>query len=318
MKNYLFILSSVFAFSASAQQIALSSQYVFNEMLVNPGATGSKDYIPVQISYRKQWVNFPGSPTTQAISSHALISEKMGFGGTIFNDVAGPSRRTGVNINTSYHLQLDAKNDHRLGLGLGVSLTQRMIDVTQLTTYLPEDPAVLRGFNNQLVPDANFGVYYHFKNKAFAGLSAHNLVELKRDLYSFETPFVNPLERTYYFLGGYNFSFGENWGMKASTLVQMIETGTTQFDVTALMTFREILWFGPSYRNLDAVAFLVGGQAGRFKFGYSYDYTFSDIGDYSAGSHELFLEIQFNNSGKSNSTNASTPWLKRNRIYSPN
>jgi type IX secretion system PorP/SprF family membrane protein len=318
MKNYVLILLVVLTSSAHAQQIALSSQYLFNEMLVNPGATGAKDYIPVQISYRKQWVNFPGSPTTQAISSHAKISDKMGFGGTLFNDVAGPSRRTGINLNSSYHLQLDANNDHQLGLGLGISMTQNMIDVNQLTTYLAEDPAVLRGFNNEIVPDANFGAFYHFKDKGYAGLSAHNLVELNRDLYNFATPFQNPLRRTYYFLGGYNFQFGKSqWGLKASTLVQMIETGTTQFDVTSLVTFRDILWFGPSYRHLDAAAFLVGGQAGQFKFGYSYDYTFSDIGDYSAGSHEVFLEIQFKRKGDQTAP-SKTPWLKRNRIYSPN
>ena len=315
MKKYLLILSISVATAASAQQISLSSQYLFNEMLINAGATGSKDYIPVQVSYRKQWVNYPGSPTTQAVSSHALVSKRMGFGGVLFNDVAGPSRRTGVNINTAYHLQLDAKNDHQLGLGLGVSLTQRMIDENELTTYLPEDPAVLRGFNNQLVPDANFGVYYHFKDKGYAGLSAHNLVELKRDLYDYAVPFVNPLVRTYYFLGGYNFDFGKNWGMKASTLVQMIETGTTQFDVTALAAYKDVLWFGPSYRHTDAVSFLIGGQVGNFKLGYAYDYTLSDIGDYSAGSHEVFLEIQFN---KKSGESSSTPWLKRNRIYSPN
>ena len=58
---------------------------------------------------------------------------------------------------------------------------------------------------------------------------------------------------------------------------------------------------------------LIGGQFGPFKFGYSYDYTLSDIGDYSQGSHEVFIEMQFQKSGG----NSRTPWLKRNRIYSP-
>lgn len=297
----------------SAQQISLNSQYLFNEMLVNPGATGSKEYIPVQLSFRKQWVNFPGSPTTQALSSHAAVGKNFGFGGTLFNDVAGPSRRTGMNINTAYHLQLDKRNEHKLGFGLGVSLTQHMIDVNELNTYLPDDPAVLRGYNNQLVPDANFGLFYRFLDKGYAGLSAHNLVELNRDLYDFQDAFVNPLERTYYFLGGYNFSFGDKWGMKTSTLVQMIETTTTQFDVTALGVYNNMIWLGASYRHTDAVAVLVGGQAGPFRFGYSYDYTLSDIGDYSQGSHEIFLELQFYN----NDSGSRTPWLKRNRIYAP-
>ena len=313
MKKFLAILFIGSAGLVSAQQIALNSQYIFNEMIVNPGATGTKEYIPIQLNFRKQWANFPGSPTTQTLSAHSAVGKKMGFGGTLFNDVAGPSRRTGLNINTSYQLQLDQRKEHILGLGIGVSMTQHMIDVNKLTTYLPEDPAVLRGFNNQLVPDANFGVHYRFKDKGYAGLAAHNLVELKRDIYDFQIPFVNPLERTYYFLGGYNFDLGKKWGLKTSTLVQMIETGTTQWDVTALGVYNNFLWFGASYRHTDAVVFMAGGQAGPFKFGYSYDYTLSDIGDYSSGSHEIFLELQLY---KSNG-GSRTPWLKRNRIYAP-
>jgi hypothetical protein len=60
---------------------------------------------------------------------------------------------------------------------------------------------------------------------------------------------------------------------------------------------------------------MAGGKAGPFKFGYSYDYTTSDIGDYSYGSHEVFLELQIFK--KSVESNSRVPWLKRNRIYSP-
>jgi len=313
MKKYLSILFIGVAGFVSAQQISLNSQYLFNEMLVNPGATGAKDYIPIQLSFRKQWVNFPGSPTTQALSSHGSVAKNMGIGGTIFNDVSGPSRRTGFNSNVAYHLQLDKKSEHKLGLGLGLSFTQHLIDVNVLNTYLPDDPAVLRGYNNQFVPDANFGVFYHYKDKGFAGLSAYNLVELKRDLYDFGNPLYNPLERTYYFIGGYEFELSKSFDLKTTALVQMIESFTTQFDITALGTYKKVVWLGVSYRHLDAVAFMAGGQTGPFRFGYSYDYTLSDIGDYSSGSHEIFLELQL----FSEKSGGKTPWLKRNRIFSP-
>lgn len=313
MKKIIAILFVGMAGFGSAQQMSLNTQYLFNEMLVNPGATGIKDYVPVQVNYRKQWVNFPGSPTTQFITCNSGVGKNLGIGGTLFNDVSGPSRRTGLNFNTSYQLQLDPSRNHQLGLGLGLSLTQHLIDVTKLTTYLPDDPAVLRGYNNQMVPDANFGVFYHYKNKGYAGISAYNLVQLKRDLYDFENAFPNQLVRTYYFFGGYNFTLSQNFELLSSTLVQGIETGTVQFDVTAIGEFKKMVWLGVSYRHTDAVAFLAGGYAGPFKFGYSYDYTLSDIGNYSTGSHEIFIELQLQKSTSS----TKTPWLKRNRIYSP-
>ena len=313
MKKFLAIILISTASAVSAQQISLNSQYLFNDMLVNPGATGMKDYIPIQLSFRKQWTNFPGSPTTQALSSDANVANNIGFGGTVFNDVAGPSRRTGINLNGAYHIKLERSSRHLLGLGLGFSLTQHAIDESKLKTYLPDDAAVLRGYNNTLVPDASFGIFYKFIDKGYVGLSAFNLVQSNRDLFDFQNGIYNPLVRTYYLYGGYNFDLSNTFRLKTSALVQGIETVTVQFDVTTLLEYKKFFWFGFSYRHTDAVVAMIGGQAGPVKFGYSYDYTLSDIGRYSSGSHEVFIELQLSTKNSS----SRTPWLKRNRIYSP-
>lgn len=313
MLRIILVSSFLVALAAHGQQMAINSQYLFNDMLINPGATGAKDYIPIQMNFRKQWAGFPGAPTTQSISAHGKLDDNFGFGGALFNDVSGPSRRSGMTVNGAYHLRLDQKKEHILGLGIGASITQHMIDPNKMETYLPNDPAVERGFNNQMVPDVNFGAFYYFKDKAFAGISAHNLVEIKRDLYDFNTMFVNPLVRTYYLLGGYNFNLGKDFGLKVTTLGQMIESTTAQVDVTAIGIYKNRFWLGASYRHDDAIVFLGGAQFGAFKFGYAYDYTLSDIINHSTGSHEVFLELQiFKNQGSNN-----TPWLQRNRIYAP-
>ena len=100
MKFTLVIVFAVFGFTqvVLGQQIALNSQYLFNNMLINPGATGTKDYIPIQLNFRKQWTNFPGSPTTQFLSCDSKIADNFGIGGIVFNDIGGPSRRTGFNF----------------------------------------------------------------------------------------------------------------------------------------------------------------------------------------------------------------------------
>lgn len=313
MLRIILVASFLVVLSAQGQQIALNSQYLFNEMLINPGATGAKEYVPIQMNFRKQWAGFEGAPTTQAVSAHGKLDGNFGFGGAVFNDVSGPSRRSGLNVNGAYHLRLEQKREHILGLGIGASITQHMIDENKMETYLPNDPAVERGFNNQMVPDVNFGAFYYYKDKAFAGLSAHNLVELQRDLYDFNTMFVNPMVRTYYFMGGYNFNLGKDFGLKFTTLGQMIETTTAQVDVTLIGTYQNRFWLGSSYRHKDAVVFLGGFQFGVFKVGYAYDYTLSDIMNHSTGSHEIFIELQIFKSSQS----SSTPWLERNRIYAP-
>ena len=81
MKYIMLSLFLIFGFATSvwSQQIALNTQYLFNNMLVNPGATGTKNYIPVQLNFRKQWTNFPGSPTTQFLSCDSKLADNFGI-----------------------------------------------------------------------------------------------------------------------------------------------------------------------------------------------------------------------------------------------
>ena len=315
MKSLLIIILVSISSASFGQQMHMNTNYIFNEMLVNPGATGSKkDYIPLHLNFRKQWTNFPGSPTTQSISCHSEVESNFGFGGTIFNDNSGPSRRTGINANGAYIMKLDGRNKKKfIGFGLGLTLAQHAIDIDKLNTYFPDDPAVIRGYNNVIVPDANVGVYFKWKENAFVGLSAYNLVQSDRDLYDFQNPLYNPLARTYYLLFGYDFQTEGSMVYKTSALVRAIETGTVQFDATVMGVWKNTAWLGFSYRNLDALSALVGFQVGQFKIGYSYDYTLSDIGRYSSGSHEIFLELQLYNMPGAGGKN----WFKRSLRYAP-
>jgi len=51
--------------------------------------------------------------------------------------------------------------------------------------------------------------------------------------------------------------------------------------------------YKPGYQNNDAIVFLVGVEAGRFKFGYSYDVTISLLAGYTDGANELSVSYQF-------------------------
>lgn len=308
-------LIALFATTSNAQQFSLNSQYLFNEASLNPAAAGSKDYIPIHLNFRRQWAGFDGAPTTQTLTSHADLGRNLGFGGTLFNDVTGPSRTTGLNLMLSYRLRLSKDNLHALRLGVGMSFSQHLIDVNKLTTDLPDDPAIARSYNNQFVPDADMGIYYTYSDKGFIGVSMKNAFQIRRDLFSFNQVFVNALVRHYYFMGGYNFTLGEKWKLKTATLFRLIEARPFQFDVNTIAEYNNLFWFGAGYRHLDAVSALAGFQFGAFRIGYAYDFTLSDIQNYSTGSHEIFLELQLFKKGKG--SNDNTPWYKRNRVYSP-
>ena len=84
----------VFSYGAFGQQIAMFSQYMFNDFVINPAVAGSKDYAPIGISFRRQWAGMKDAPVTQTLSAHTFLGSTMGMGVNVYNDASGPTRRT--------------------------------------------------------------------------------------------------------------------------------------------------------------------------------------------------------------------------------
>lgn len=279
--------------SMQAQQLSLTSQYMMNQYVLNPAIAGTANYIPVNLNIRNQWVNIQGAPVTQSLSTHAYLGSNLGIGGIFFNDVTGPTRRTGMSVSLAYHVRLNKDYTRKLSFGLGGVFFQHYINEDLLTTDQPEDMSILSGFNNQFCPDANFGVYFSQTDKFYLGASILNLLEVKKDLFNLSHVIKNPVERTYYFHGGYIFRLGKNFGFEPSVLMQFQEQTPMQFDFNGRFSYKNMIYLGGSYRMNDAAVMMVALDFKKFCFGYSYDLTLSDIKDYSAGSHEINLTYRF-------------------------
>lgn len=314
MKKLLLIWVCLSGVSAFAQQHSLNTNYMFNPAFYNPAAAGLYDYMPIHFNFRSQWVGFDGAPTTQLLTTHANVGSNLGLGGSLFNESSGPSRFSGGNIMLSYNLRLSSDDLHHLRGGLGISIGQHVIDVSEMTMEDDTDPTLTSGYNNQFVPDADVGFYYTYSNKGYAGISLRNAAQMKKDLFNFSQSLVNNLRRHYYFIGGYNFTLHEDWNLNTSTLLRFIEAKPFQFDVNVMAEFRKYLWFGFGYRHLDAVTCNIAFQYGIVKAGYAYDFGISDIRKYSTGTQEIFLEVQLSPK-KGGSSSPKTPWTKRNRVY---
>lgn len=303
-----------------AQQIGLYSQYMFNDYLVNPAIVGTKNYIPIHASIRRQWVGITEAPVSQQLTTHAYTGQNFGIGGAIFNEATGPTRQTGVNFSTAYHLVLKQesfKNQLTLSMGLQGSLTQHILDKNQLTTYIPDDPTILEAYNYQLVPDAGFGLYLHKSNQYYVGISALNLIQTKKDLYNLNNFVKNRLVRNYYVLGGANFDFKTSGRKKISLqpsfLFRMIEATPMQFDVNLKVNYDKSYWAGVSYRHNDAIVALLGVRIYQMMIGYSYDFTLSNLKNYSFGTHELSMTFILNEGFTGRRKNGFSP-----KKYRPN
>jgi type IX secretion system PorP/SprF family membrane protein len=306
MKSIITLILSVFVLNAYAQQIALSSQYMLNDLTINPAVTGLKGHTTLGFSFRRQWIGIDQAPVTQSLFGQGNLIDNFSVGGTIFNDATGPTRRTGISPNLAYKLKLD--NEYALSFGVGVSLTQFYLDRDRMITEVPDDNAVAMNSNNRLTPDANAGIVLTSKN-LFVGFSSWHLIQSRVDLFDIEDNVANRLERTYYLMAGYTFEAGDKLEVTPSTLFRMMGNAPFTFDFNASATYNKIYWGGISYRFKDAVALMAGIRLGLVKIGYSYDINISSLSDYNSGTHELYLGVDVTKARKNS-------WKKRNRVYS--
>ena len=296
MKNILFLTLSLFTFEAVAQQLPELSQYLNNDFLLNPAVAGTKEYAPVTISARMQWVGFNNAPSTQIASIHGALTNNVGLGLSVTNTVAGPTSNTTVQLAYSYRIKLNSKT--KLSFGVAPMLIQQSLQKDKMTLDEQNDNTFNRISGKTMIADVDAGVYL-YGSKYFVSLSVPQLLENKVRLG--DALFTEKLKRTYVLYGGYNFDVKHNFVLTPSVLIKAMQGGAPiQFDLNFKATYNKLVWLGLSYRSSTSQSFSevavasLGVMKYNFVFGYSYDYSLSSISKYSSGSHELFLTYRIN------------------------
>lgn len=299
----------VIASSASGQQIVMNSQYMFNDFAINPAVAGTKNYAPITIDLRRQWTGIREAPAAQHLSYHGHVHKQIGAGGYVFNDVAGPVRRTGLMAALS--TQVATSYATRLSFGVAGSFSQFVMDKSRIFTEEPDDITVDRYTTNELIPDISAGLHW-YGGFHHVGLSVHNLLQTKTDLFSVSLPVTSTLDRAVYLTGSYLIGTKSSViAVEPSAMLRMMFNAPLTFDVNARVIYDHQFWAGASYRYKDAIAILVGFERGFFGLGYSYDINTSGLRDYNSGSHELVLIFKTSKQ----SGNGRQQWSQRNRVY---
>ena len=285
------VLSAMLQGTGSAQQIPNFSLYNMNHYLLNPAATGISDRLPVSISYRKIWAGIENSPSVQYLSGSMLVAKDMGVGARLFNYQAGPLRKTGLEGTYSYHLSLGT-GDTKLSFGLSILMYQFFLNKSDLLVEDIDDQ-VFMGKEQMFVPDAGFGTYLYGKNY-YVGLSVPQLFQRNIDLKS-DKILQQKQVRHYYLHGGYIFEAGTDFKIEPSLLLKLVEAGIFQADINALVTYKDMVNFGMSYRTGDALCFQLGYKNPDLFIGYAYDLILSGMRGNTSGSHEILFTYTFDN-----------------------
>lgn len=327
MKHIFYLLLFVLTLQlANAQQKPQYTQYVFNNILLNPAVTGIENYTDLKAGYRSQWTGLEGAPVTSYLTLSAPIGQNFiqgdassfpggggvdpysrsftqdyraaephhGIGFTLITDQAGPITTTTIDANYAYHLGLTDRLNLSLGVAAGLARTN--LNTSQITLETALDPAIANGNNAQWNPDLSVGTWLYGSDFYF-GVSVQQL--LPQNLYFSTSKAAIDASKTvphYFATGGARLFVSDDLSLIPSFLVKEIQPVPLTYDLNMKVMFQDKFWVGGSYRHGDSFGVLAGFNLNSFlNVGYSYDITTSSLNTVSNGTHEIVIGLLLNN-----------------------
>ena len=321
MRNIIVLTFGLIATIAFGQQEPQFSQYNRNQYLVNPGAAGAYDFVDITLGGRMQWAGFDNAPMTTYIYGSSSLPKKNkakyyprtstrrgpirypkkgvggmkhAFGGYVFADQYGAFRQIKFAGTYAIHLPLTNRLNLSFGVDLGMSnrafLEDRAQTLNMMTgvgndaTYAQYSTSV-----SDYTMDVGAGLYLYSEDFYF-GIAAD---QLTGDLVRFGLGTAN-FDPKMHYRGtvGYKIHAGDNVTITPNALVKYVITTPISIEGGIQFEFQERFWLAASYRSSKTIVGMVGFNVNNvFKLGYSFDFTTSDVRNYSSGGHELVLGI---------------------------
>ncbi|MDP4207607.1 MAG: type IX secretion system membrane protein PorP/SprF [Bacteroidota bacterium] len=281
--------------SVLAQQDPICSQYMFNNMAINPGYAGSKDQIAISAIHRLQWVGQAGAPTTSTFSIHTpfkIGKVNNGIGLTFVNDKYAFDNNIGISLAYAYRMDV---NDGAGKLGIGVSggFINNSLNATWITTGnatpAANDPTIPNQTESTTTLNFDLGLYYQ-TDKLYFGISSTNLTQPKKN-YSKGSPLIN---RHYYLTSGYNLPLANPAFEIQPSVFLATDGASSSLDLNTVVTYNKRVWGGFSYRLSAAVVGMVGLELiNGLRIGYAYDFSTTNLNKYNNGTHEIMMGYNF-------------------------
>lgn len=301
MNNKTKIMVALIAFAAvslsprmaKAQYDFMFTQYMWNEIAINPAYTGTRDAISVVGMYRNQWVGMEGAPTTKNVSVSAPVyKQRIGLGINYIKDEVGVNSTDYFSFSYSYRIPFQNSN---LSFGLSTAFATLKEYYSRVKPTDSNDQQFQSDSPRANMPNFGFGVYY-YTERYYVGLSIPRLV--KNQIESKDGFRVsNRFDYNYfhYFLtAGAIFPISEGLKFQPSAMFKAVKAAPMELDLTAQLVIRDMFRFGVGWRSGDAISFLTTIHVTpQLRVGYSYDYTLSDLAKYSKGTHEICFGYDF-------------------------
>ncbi len=291
--NFLLVILGMIALAMpnalNAQQDAQYTHFMFNTLGYNPAYAGTREAVSALLLYRNQWAGkIEGAPEDFVFNVHMPVREKVGLGLSAEFDRVGVHDIATINLMYAYRFLLGNKAKMSVALQGGVS--QYRSDFTEIDSGVDGGDPTFNDIENKLNPNFGFGLYFYTRNY-YLSFSVPHLIN--NDLGSI-TKLANQ-DRHYILGGGLIIPVANDLKLKPSVLLKSIPSKAPLIaDINLNLLIRETLWVGGTYRTNDAFNLLAALQVNRnLRVGYAYDFTLTKLADFNAGSHEVFIGIDF-------------------------
>lgn len=296
MKKILILISSLFlALSAFAQQDLMLSQQFFSRINKNPAGIGNIADFDAFLLGRYQWADMKDSPKSGVLNVQTFRDElHSGFGFSMGYDNIGVAKQMyNPKLVYAYHMNLSEEMIVSLGLSAGIQFGRfnaakyRLEDETERTDGdFPDD------VETKISPDFDFGAEFITPN-ILAGAAVTHLVQEE------STTLQN--SRHIYVYGRYLFELNEKWDIAPMlTWMHKSKVNVAELNVTGM--FNRMFWGGLTWHpdivdglGTNPMAISAGLEFNNFRIGYTFDYNFGKVSNYSGTAHELLLSYSFRN-----------------------
>jgi type IX secretion system PorP/SprF family membrane protein len=268
------------------------TQYIFNLQTINPAYAGSWQTIGLTAMTRLQWVGMNGHPSTETFSFQSPLKwENVGVGLNFIHDEYGLEKRLALSLDYSYNIHLTENASLRLGIKGGfTSFSNNLYEYQQYPDNI-QDPLFQSTINNKFMP--NFGVGLYLSSlKYYLSLSAPRLL-----VNSYQTNINNYSTKAevnhFYFAGGLLFDLSGMVKFKPTFMTQAVQGAPLVYDLSANFLFAEKFWLGGMVRSGDAIGAIAQWIINKkFRIGYAYDFTTTNLRNYQNGVHEIMLSYE--------------------------
>jgi len=286
MKKGVFILIfNVVILSLMAQSNIRLNDFWDKTYFINPASINDVGLAEFNMAARKQWVGFPGSPSTLFASATTYLDNMhTQFGIKVVQDNIGFTSTSDIDLTYAYSMAL--QNNWKLNMGLGVCYQMLSYDLNEMVVPADDDPTIYEKLLKEDNFNANLGM--ELTNKFWKlGTSSQNLFSLfsKNNMQFVNTNFVYAMYREYshdYINLGYGAC-----GIQYGNLYQMEFNLTGYFKVTPQS---DAFQLGLFFRTWDEMGAIFGiNLTKQIHLSYSYDYNIGGINRSSVGTQELTL-----------------------------